>query len=106
MTIRLSDRARQDLDDIRAFTIEQWGRDQWLKYFRLLSDAFERITENPGIGRNRDLFAPGMRSLVCGSHLVFFAPIKAAAGETVILRIVHQRRYLPGLAYYDDLDAV
>lgn len=105
MTIRLSRQARQDLDDIRSYTLDRWGRDQWLKYYRGLVEAFERISDDPMTGRNRDLFRAGMRSLPYGKHLIFFAPIAAADGQPVILRIVHQRRYLPGLAYYDDLDA-
>ena len=35
-------------------------------------------------------------------HLVFFEPV---GRDVAILRIIHQRRHLPGLIYYDDLDA-
>lgn len=105
MMIRLSRLARQDLDEIRDYTIDRWGRAQWLRCYRGLAAAFERIEAEPMSGRSRELFDPGMRSAPCGQHLIFFAPIKAAGGRPVILRIVHQRRYLPALAYYDDLDA-
>jgi len=44
--------------------------------------------------------------LLYEEHLIFFAPVTAAGGEPVILRIAHQSRYLPALAYYDDLDSV
>ena len=106
MTIRLSRLARRDLDEIRTYTVETWGRDQWLRYYAGLVVAFEQIAENPTTGRSRDLLGPGMRSLGCGRHLIFFAPIAAADGAPVILRIVHRRRYLPALVYYDDLDAM
>lgn len=106
MTIRLSRLAQADLDDIRAYTIETWGREQWLKYFRGMVSVFDKINDDPMAGRNRDLFGQGMRSLPYERHLVFFAPIAAAQGKPVILRVVHQSRYLPALAYYDDLDAV
>lgn len=106
MTIRLSRRAQADLDDIRDFTIETWGRAQWLKYYRGMAAAFQRIGTDPMVGRNRELLGPGLRSLSYEKHLIFFAPIAAAQGGPVILRIVHQRRYLPALAYYDDLDSV
>ena len=104
MTIRLSRRARADLEDIRDYTIRIWGRAQWLRYYRGMVHAFEAISENPTAGQARDLFGEGMRSLPCGQHLIFFAPVKAAGGRPVILRIVHQRRYLPALDYYDDID--
>lgn len=106
MSIKLSRQARGDLDDIRAYTIEIWGRDQWLQYYRGMVAAFERISASPMSGRSRDLFGPGMRSLTYQKHLIFFAPLSAAKGAPVILRIVHQSRYLPALAYYDDLDSV
>ena len=103
MTIRLSRRARQDLDDIRRYTIETWGRDQWLTCYRGMVRAFEAIAANPDGGRDRSLFAAGLRSLNYGRHVIFFARIDAAGGEPVILRIVHQRRNIPALVYYEDV---
>jgi toxin ParE1/3/4 len=47
-----------------------------------------------------------MRSLNCEKHVIFYQRLDAAKGAPVVLRIVHQRRHLPALVYYDDLDAV
>lgn len=105
MAIKLSRLARQDLDDIRAYTIETWGRDQWLKYYRGLVDAFKRIEAVPEQGRDRSLFVQGMRSVNYGRHVIFYKKIKAAEGASVILRVIHQRRNMPALVYYEDLDA-
>ncbi len=104
MTIRLSRLARRDLDDIRQYTVETWGRAQWLTYYRGLVRAFERIAADPDGGRDRSLFAAGLRSVDCGRHVIFFARIAAAGGEPVILRIVHRRRNMPALAYFDDIE--
>lgn len=104
MSIRLTTLARQDLDDIRRHTEARWGRAQWLAYYRALAEAFARIEGDPMTGRNRDLFRPGMRSVLCGQHIIFFAPIAAAGGAPVILRILHQRRHLPALSFYDMQD--
>ena len=106
MTIRLSTLARQDLDDIRQYTLETWGQAQWHKYYRGLVIAFERIADSPTIGRDRSLLVEGLRSLTYEKHILFFKPVAAINGEPVILRIVHERRNLPALTYYDDLDAV
>ena len=103
MTIRLSRRARRDLDDIRRYTIETWGRDQWLTCYRGMVRAFEAIAADPDGGRDRSLFAAGLRSLNYRRHVIFFARIDAAGGEPVILRIVHQRRNMPALVYYEDI---
>ncbi|KEO55295.1 type II toxin-antitoxin system RelE/ParE family toxin [Thioclava pacifica] len=72
MTIRLSGRARSDLEEIRAHTVETWGRDQWLVYYRQLVTAFEQITGDPDRGRDRRLFVPGMRSVNCQRHVIFY----------------------------------
>lgn len=103
MTIRLSRRARRDLDDIRRYTVETWGRNQWLTYYRGLVRAFEAIAAGPDGGSDRSLFAAGLRSRNCGRHVIFFARIDAAGGEPVIPRIVHQRRNMPALVYYEDI---
>lgn len=103
MTLRLSRRARADLDDIRDYTLQTWGRDQWLRYYRGLVAAMERATENPMTGQDRSLLGDGLRSLRFERHLIFYAPVSAAGDEVVILRLVHQARYLPALSYYDDL---
>ncbi len=65
--------------------------------------TFEWIAADPDCGRDRSLFAPGLRFRTCQRHLVFFARIAAANNAPVILRVVHQRRNLPALAYFEDL---
>ena len=87
MTIRLSRRARQGLDDIRRYTVETWGRDQWLACYRGMVRAFEAIAADPDGGRDRSLFAAGLRSVNYRRHVIFFARVDAAGGEPVILRI-------------------
>lgn len=104
VTILLSRLARADLEDIRRYTVETWGRAQWLVYYRKLVQGFEYIAKNPEAGRDRSLFVPGMRSLNCEQHVIFYQRLDAANGAPVVLRIVHQRRHLPALVYYDDLD--
>ena len=106
MAIQLSDRARQDLEDIRIFTIGTWGREQWLTYYRHLVRAFDRIADRPETGRDRSLFVPGMRSINCERHVVFYKCLEAANGAPVILRIIHQKRNMPALVYYEDLDSL
>lgn len=103
MTIRLSRLAKRDLDEIRRYTVGTWGHDQWLRYYGGMVQAFERITENPDGGRDRSLFAAGLRSVNYGRHVIFFARIAAAGDEPVIIRIIHQRRNLPALVYYENI---
>ena len=66
--------------------------------------AFEAIVVDPDGGRDRTLFAARLRSVSCGRHVIFFARIAAAGGEPVSVRIVHQRRNMPALVYFEDID--
>lgn len=100
----LSRLARADLEDIRSYTIENWGRAQWLAYYRKLVQCFEIIAKTPEVGRDRSLFVNGLRSLICEKHMIFYQRLDAAKGKPVVLRIVHQKRHLPALVYYDDLN--
>lgn len=104
MTVKLSKLAMNDLNDIRDYTTKNWGRGQWLKYYRGMVAAFARIEERPDEGRDRSLFAEGMRSINYERHIIFYARLKSASDQPVVLRIVHQRRNLPALLYYEDLD--
>lgn len=104
MTLKLTHLARQDLEDVRTYTVERWGRAQWFAYYRGLIDALEMIEANPMSGRGRELFRTGMRSINYGRHIIFFSPVAAAGGTPVVLRILHQRRHLAAMVYYDDLD--
>tara|TARA_R110002124_G_scaffold173351_1_gene340909 strand:+ start:35 stop:178 length:144 start_codon:yes stop_codon:yes gene_type:complete len=45
-----------------------------------------------------------MRSVNCQRHVIFYKRLDAADGAAVILRIVHLRRNMPALVYYEDLD--
>ena len=103
MTIRLSRLARRDLDEIRRYTIKTGGRDQWLTYYLGLVRAFEGIVADPDGGRDQSLFAAGLRSVNYKHHVIFFARIAAASDEPVIVRIVHQRRNMPALVYFEDI---
>jgi toxin ParE1/3/4 len=102
--LQLSSRAIGGLEEIRAYTTEHWGKARWLAYYRLLVTAFERISNTPELGKDRSLFVQGMRSINCGSHVIFYKRLDAANGAPVVLRIIHQSRHMPALVYYDDLD--
>ena len=100
----LSGQARRDLDAIRDWTVDNWGRSQWQAYYRGLGGAFRRITNEPNCGRSRDFLAAGLRSLAYEKHLIFFAPIAQFGGQPVILRILHQRQSWAALTFIQDLE--
>jgi toxin ParE1/3/4 len=105
MRFRLSYQARADIEEIRAFTIERWGREQWISYFAGLSAALEQIADEPSCGRSRHLIRERLRSLPYGRHLIFFEIAAQPGGRVAILRVVHERRNFAALSYSDDLES-
>lgn len=99
--VRLSLLAKQDIEDIRSFTVEHWGREQWLRYFGALAAGFDRILENPDVGRLRPLIGQGVRSVPCQEYLIFYR--SGRDGRPVVLRIIHERRNLAAQSCEDDL---
>jgi len=70
MTIHLTRSARQDLEAIRTFTVDRWGRQQWLNYYRGMAAVLEQIAAAPDAGRNRDVLFPGVRSISYKAYLI------------------------------------
>ena len=101
MAFRLSTAAEADLAGMRAFTLERWGREQWLAYRGGLVAAFERIAAEPGIGRRRDAFRPGMRSVPCGAHVVFY--LELDGGVIGIVRVLHARQNAAALRWSEGM---
>jgi toxin ParE1/3/4 len=85
--VLLTAAAEADLEEIRAYTEETWGEARWLAYFGDILEAFERIAAFPRSGRARDAFAPGLRSVRCREHVIFYLPDVGSA--VVVQRIVH-----------------
>ncbi|MBE9010247.1 type II toxin-antitoxin system RelE/ParE family toxin [Pseudanabaenaceae cyanobacterium LEGE 13415] len=85
----LSEQAELDYREILAFTLEQWGVDQFNQYADLLENTFDRLVEMPALGSRRDDIKPGFYRYRVGQHYIFYR----IAEETVqIARILHIRR--------------
>lgn len=61
-----------------------------------LVGCFERIAADPGIGR-RDAFRPGLRSVACGAHVVFYLAL--GGGVIGIVRVLHARQNAAALRW-------
>jgi plasmid stabilization system protein ParE len=103
---RLSTAAAGDLDRIRVYTLERWGRAQWLAYYLAyyneLARTFERIAAEPWTGRRRDGFRPGMRSAPCRARVVFY--VELGGGVIGILRVLHARQNAAALRWEEGIE--
>jgi toxin ParE1/3/4 len=87
---RKTRRADEDLQEIYRYTRRAWGRAQAELYIRGLEQRFRALAGNPFAGITRqDLRPEGLRSLVHGSHVVFYQPQPYGV---LIVRVLHGRQ--------------
>lgn len=96
LRIVISPRAEADIVDIAGYTLETWGERQMSLYVDGLQARFAALANFPDTGRPRDELKRGYRSIVQGSHIVFY---RTTARDLVIVRVLHVRmspeRHLP-----------
>lgn len=99
--VNLSPRADADLDEIRSWTEQRFGRAQAARYGSAFEAAFLRLSRQPdGAGtRDRADLAQGVRSLhvrsagLRGRHLILYRLRQPDVVE--ILRVLHDAMDLP-----------
>jgi toxin ParE1/3/4 len=87
MRLELSRRAQADLDDIRDYSLAEFGVARAVAYLDAVESTFRRILEFPDIGAVHPAVRPLTRSLGCQQHRIFYEP----GSETIlIVRILHK----------------
>lgn len=87
MRLEQSPRAEHDLADITDYTLAQHGLAQTIAYIDAVEAAFRRLLDHPQIGVARDDLKPGLRSIVCGEHRIFYL---VQAETVLIVRVLHR----------------
>jgi toxin ParE1/3/4 len=95
----LSRRAEDDLLEIGAYTLQNWGADQTIRYIDQLETCCQRLADNPGLGRSCDEIRPGLRRMEQGKHVIFYRQYE---GGILVSRILHERM-LPERQAIDDI---
>ncbi len=85
----LSPEADADLGDILAYTYETWGLAQARTYVRGLQTKFERLADQPGLGRARPELGAGIMSFAHEAHVVFY---RMRTERLEIVRVLHKSR--------------
>jgi len=84
----LTEEAQTDLRYIRAFTKQQWGDVQSVRYIKEIREKFKLLAQNPclGVDRSADL-EEGTRSILVGSHAIYY---EFNATALTVRAILHQ----------------
>lgn len=72
MRLELSRRAQADLDDIRDYSVAEFGVERAVAYLDAVESAFRRILEVPEIGAAHPVLRPPARSLGCQQHRIYY----------------------------------
>ncbi|TXS90836.1 type II toxin-antitoxin system RelE/ParE family toxin [Parahaliea maris] len=85
----LSRQALNDLQEIYAYGVDNWGLGRSDEYLAKLEQQTLDLLENPFIGKVRQDIGQELRSLKCGRHLIVYR----VCGRVVeIARILHERQ--------------
>lgn len=90
---RLSPAAESDLEDIWAYTAQNWSNEQAHRYVGDLFVTFIKLAANPGLGQQVELLLPGYRRLRSGHHLIFY--VHAEDGFIDVMRVLHEKSDVP-----------
>ncbi len=82
----LSDAAKRELDDIWDFYSETASDEEANRMIARLVDHFDLLVEFPQMGRARPEYAPGIRSCVADSYVIWYY---IRPGQVEISRILH-----------------
>ncbi|MGI8406843.1 MAG: type II toxin-antitoxin system RelE/ParE family toxin [Thermomicrobiales bacterium] len=86
MAYEIAPDAEDDLTDIGLYTIDRWGYDQWVAFYRLLTEAFETIERFPDIGH---VVRSNVRSYLYKAHAIRYI---INDDGVIIIRVIHVSR--------------
>ncbi|PCI57217.1 MAG: plasmid stabilization protein [Alphaproteobacteria bacterium] len=84
----VSPRAKRDLKDIYAYTLQSWGEKKADSYLSNIKTSFLQLLDNPKIGRERLDVQSNLRSLHVEKHVIFY---KINDSVIYVLGVLHCR---------------
>jgi toxin ParE1/3/4 len=89
MRYSISEKANQDIEKIWLYTSENWSLEQADRYYNLILDEIEFISENFENGKSVDFIKKGYRASIVKSHIIFYK--KSRRNIVEIIRVLHQK---------------
>lgn len=93
LKLRFSARARRELRAILQYSLESWGAAQRDAYAAAINSTLTSLTMYPELGRSRDEFGAGVRSLPIEQHVIYY---RVDGTILTVLRVVHGRMHIAG----------
>jgi len=86
---KISKQAIDDLDNIWVYTLRKWSKSQADRYYNLIFEEIEFISNNFLTGKSVEYLRKNYRVTKIKSHLIFYRKIES--NQIEIIRILHQR---------------
>ena len=90
MTHEISIEAQIDIENIWLYTFERWSLEQADRYFNLILDEIEYLTQNPTSGKDIQHLRKGYYQAKVKSHFIFYR-INLEENKLEIIRVLHQQ---------------
>lgn len=89
MIYEISEKARQDIESIWFYTLENFSKEQADRYYQLIFDEIEFIAGHFESGRPMDHLRKVYRAAKVKSHIIFYR--KSKKNNVEIIRVLHQK---------------
>jgi toxin ParE1/3/4 len=90
--LRLRPRARQDIEQIWSYSLDNFGEQRAIEYIEAVRAAFKLVQRNPGIARTAEGGRPNLMKFRVGSHILYFHITDQSID---VVRILHGRMDFP-----------
>ena len=87
MQLKLTPKARADLDAIWDYTVQQWNVEQAEAYLASLGKTMQLLADNPGLGTRIDYVKSGYRKFPAASQMLIYRVI---SNTIEIVRVLHK----------------
>lgn len=84
---KLTQKAVEDLNNIWEYTCEKWSESQADEYYKILLETFQRIANNPNLGKYYEELDSNIYVFRLQQHIIFYRKINQKSME--IVRILH-----------------
>jgi toxin ParE1/3/4 len=88
LNYRISEAARNDLDGIWEYTFQKWSKEQADRYYSLIINEIEFISDNITSGKPMNHVKMGYFASYVKSHMILF---QRSEEIVEVIRILHQR---------------
>lgn len=90
MKYKISKEAQADIENIWLYTYETWSSEQADRYYNLIFDEIEFISQNPYSGKDYNFLRKNYYRSKVKSHFIFYV-VNSKKNEIEIIRILHQQ---------------